>query len=137
MRSRCLMPKTCREDGIRTHETLSRLHTFQACSFNHSDTSLYKWSANIQNWHEHTLNNFRRGRPTCLPVPSNHKCYPYYTEGANTWVRPCPFITNVILIAPRGRTRGSASAFYRKCYPYCTEGANTWVRPYDAIRADT
>ena len=30
----------CREEGIRTLETVSRLHTFQACSFNHSDTSL-------------------------------------------------------------------------------------------------
>ena len=29
------------ESGIRTRETVSRLHTFQACSFNHSDTSPY------------------------------------------------------------------------------------------------
>ena len=33
---------TCREEGIRTLETRERLHTFQACSFNHSDTSLFK-----------------------------------------------------------------------------------------------
>ena len=31
----------CREEGIRTLDTVSRIHTFQACSFNHSDTSLY------------------------------------------------------------------------------------------------
>jgi hypothetical protein len=27
------------EDEIRTHETVARLHTFQACAFNHSATS--------------------------------------------------------------------------------------------------
>ena len=27
------------ESGIRTHETVARLHAFQACSFGHSDTS--------------------------------------------------------------------------------------------------
>lgn len=27
------------EGGIRTRDTLSGIHTFQACSFNHSDTS--------------------------------------------------------------------------------------------------
>ncbi len=27
------------EGGIRTLDTLSRIHTFQACSFSHSDTS--------------------------------------------------------------------------------------------------
>jgi hypothetical protein len=27
------------EEGIRTLDTLSSIHTFQACSFNHSDTS--------------------------------------------------------------------------------------------------
>lgn len=27
------------EGGIRTHDTISRIHTFQACSFNRSDTS--------------------------------------------------------------------------------------------------
>gem|GEM_PF-6790136 len=27
------------EGGIRTRDTLSDIHTFQACSFNHSDTS--------------------------------------------------------------------------------------------------
>src|SRR5579872_3535435 len=27
------------ESGIRTRDTLSSIHTFQACSFNHSDTS--------------------------------------------------------------------------------------------------
>ena len=29
------------EGGIRTLDTLSRIHTFQACSFSHSDTSPY------------------------------------------------------------------------------------------------
>ena len=29
----------CGEGGIRTRDTLSSIHTFQACSFNHSDTS--------------------------------------------------------------------------------------------------
>ncbi len=29
------------EGGIRTLDTFSRIHTFQACSFNHSDTSPY------------------------------------------------------------------------------------------------
>ncbi len=29
----------CGESGIRTRDTLSSIHTFQACSFNHSDTS--------------------------------------------------------------------------------------------------
>ena len=33
--------KFCREDGIRTHDTVTHIQTFQACSFNHSDTSLY------------------------------------------------------------------------------------------------
>jgi hypothetical protein len=32
----------CREEGIRTLETVTRLHAFQACSFNHSDTSLVR-----------------------------------------------------------------------------------------------
>jgi hypothetical protein len=27
------------EEEIRTLDTVSRIHTFQACSFNHSDTS--------------------------------------------------------------------------------------------------
>ncbi len=27
------------EGGIRTHDTVSRIQTFQACSFDHSDTS--------------------------------------------------------------------------------------------------
>jgi hypothetical protein len=27
------------ESGIRTRDTVSGIHTFQACSFNHSDTS--------------------------------------------------------------------------------------------------
>jgi hypothetical protein len=27
------------EGGIRTRDTVSSIHTFQACSFNHSDTS--------------------------------------------------------------------------------------------------
>jgi hypothetical protein len=30
----------CREEEIRTLDTVARIHTFQACSFNHSDTSL-------------------------------------------------------------------------------------------------
>jgi hypothetical protein len=30
----------CREDGIRTHDAVTHIQTFQACSFNHSDTSL-------------------------------------------------------------------------------------------------
>ena len=29
------------EMGIRTPDTVARIHTFQACSFNHSDTSPY------------------------------------------------------------------------------------------------
>src|ERR1700748_426982 len=29
----------CGEGGIRTRDTLSSIHTFQACSFHHSDTS--------------------------------------------------------------------------------------------------
>lgn len=34
-------------DGeIRTRDTVSRIHTFQACSFNHSDTSPLKDSKN-------------------------------------------------------------------------------------------
>jgi hypothetical protein len=32
--------KRCREDGIRTHDAVAHIQTFQACSFNHSDTSL-------------------------------------------------------------------------------------------------
>jgi hypothetical protein len=32
---------TGREDGIRTHDTVTHIQTFQACSFNHSDTSLF------------------------------------------------------------------------------------------------
>ena len=35
----------CREDGIRTHDTVTHILAFQASSFNHSDTSLY-WIAN-------------------------------------------------------------------------------------------
>ncbi len=30
-----------REDGIRTHDVVTHIQTFQACSFNHSDTSLF------------------------------------------------------------------------------------------------
>ena len=30
-----------REEEIRTLDTVTRIHTFQACSFNHSDTSLF------------------------------------------------------------------------------------------------
>ena len=29
----------CGEGGIRTHDTVTRIQTFQACSFDHSDTS--------------------------------------------------------------------------------------------------
>ena len=32
----------CGEEGIRTLETLSSLHTFQACQFNHSCTSPFR-----------------------------------------------------------------------------------------------
>ena len=32
---------SCREEGIRTLEAVTRLHAFQACSFNRSDTSLF------------------------------------------------------------------------------------------------
>ena len=32
-----------REDGIRTHDAVAHIQTFQACSFNHSDTSLFLW----------------------------------------------------------------------------------------------
>ena len=34
------------EGGVRTLDTLSRIHTFQACSFSHSDTSPYFSVAN-------------------------------------------------------------------------------------------
>ena len=34
----------CGEGGIRTHDTVSRIQTFQACSFGHSDTSPEKGS---------------------------------------------------------------------------------------------
>src|SRR5450432_2897175 len=37
---------TCGEGGIRTRDTLSSIHTFQACSFNHSDTSPFKGGKN-------------------------------------------------------------------------------------------
>jgi uncharacterized protein YbbC (DUF1343 family) len=33
----------CGEGGIRTHDTVSRIQTFQACSFDHSDTSPNLW----------------------------------------------------------------------------------------------
>ena len=36
-----LRDRLCREEGIRTLDTVARIHTFQACSFNHSDTSLF------------------------------------------------------------------------------------------------
>ena len=35
----------CREEGIRTLDTVTHILAFQASSFNHSDTSLY-WDAN-------------------------------------------------------------------------------------------
>ena len=31
--------KVSGEGGIRTHDTVARIQTFQACSFDHSDTS--------------------------------------------------------------------------------------------------
>ena len=34
--------KFCGEWEIRTPDTVSRIHTFQACSFNHSDNSPLK-----------------------------------------------------------------------------------------------
>ena len=39
------------EGGIRTRDTVSSIHTFQACSFNHSDTSpavIGKWAQRNQ-----------------------------------------------------------------------------------------
>ena len=35
----CLEKTNGGESGIRTHETVPRLHTFQACAFDHSATS--------------------------------------------------------------------------------------------------
>ena len=32
------------ESGIRTHGRVSPTHAFQACSFNHSDISPFKWN---------------------------------------------------------------------------------------------
>lgn len=37
----------CREEGIRTLDTVARILPFQGSSFNHSDTSLCDWVANI------------------------------------------------------------------------------------------
>lgn len=37
-----------REDGIRTHDTVAHIQTFQACSFNHSDTSLKRFANNLK-----------------------------------------------------------------------------------------
>ena len=37
------------EGGIRTRDTLSSIHTFQACSFNHSDTSPKKAHKEMEN----------------------------------------------------------------------------------------
>jgi hypothetical protein len=37
------LDRLSREEGIRTPDAVSRIHTFQACSFNHSDTSLYEY----------------------------------------------------------------------------------------------
>lgn len=39
---------SCREDGIRTHDTVTHIQTFQACSFNHSDTSLFGIANNLK-----------------------------------------------------------------------------------------
>jgi hypothetical protein len=35
----CVYPNLNGEGGIRTHETVARLHAFQACAFDHSATS--------------------------------------------------------------------------------------------------
>jgi|GEM_PF-438868 hypothetical protein len=44
-----VLRRSCGERGIRTPDTVSRIHTFQACSFNHSDTSPWVlWAANIR-----------------------------------------------------------------------------------------
>lgn len=32
------------EGGVRTLDTLTRIHTFQACSFSHSDTSPFRYA---------------------------------------------------------------------------------------------
>ena len=40
-KTRHFRDRLCREEGIRTLDTVARIHTFQACSFNHSDTSLF------------------------------------------------------------------------------------------------
>ena len=40
-KTRHFCDRLCREEGIRTLDTVGRIHTFQACSFNHSDTSLF------------------------------------------------------------------------------------------------
>ena len=37
-----LLKLKCREEGIRTLDTVTRIQTFQACSFDHSDTSLIR-----------------------------------------------------------------------------------------------
>ena len=43
-----VLRRSCGERGIRTPDTVSRIHTFQACSFNHSDTSpKMLWAAKI------------------------------------------------------------------------------------------
>lgn len=36
------MFNTCREEGIRTLDTVTRILPFQGSSFNHSDTSLFE-----------------------------------------------------------------------------------------------
>ena len=38
------------ESGIRTRDTYYRIHTFQACSFNHSDTSPLATNNNTDDW---------------------------------------------------------------------------------------
>ena len=40
-RCRAFQASSSREEGIRTPDTVTRIHTFQACSLNHSDTSLF------------------------------------------------------------------------------------------------
>ncbi len=39
-----LFDYSCGEGGIRTHDTVTRIQTFQACSFDHSDTSPDLWA---------------------------------------------------------------------------------------------
>ena len=49
---------SCGDEGIRTLDTVSRIHTFQACSFNHSDTSPWKGCKN-KSFHPYCPNKFK------------------------------------------------------------------------------